>query len=527
MRRILERNNPWSQDALNAVPRRDRLEPPVPPTDEELRTFARATRPKSPGPDGIPPYFLAQLPDTTFRKIGDIIRICYAQEDMPTSFMHSQMVCLYKSKGQWQDPHRWRPKAIASSIYRLIMRWVHAKIYPMLVTWLHPHHYGGRRGVSPAHATRSLMDMIDATCDVECLLSFDLYHAFDSPPILIIETLDKLGIPLPLLRIIQSVLQKGTTNLRSTEETGIHTTHGIRQACPVCCLLFVVVFNIALCHLDLAHLSFVAFVDDITVVVPRGQTQRTAETGQSAVGKIRCQLNVTKSEWLPVQEFCSFPSLPTYHPPEPALSIQKQGPIVCYEINTSQKPPPWAQISTSIFKQVDHQMHLGHPITRGLKQATAYDVLLSEVKEQLGEPNAHPIPTLDRVAILSTMVIPRLLYRAECLPLTMEPLQRLNALMKSFVLAVNGLPPGVADKKIYSHRKIGLGVPYLPVVQRTGALDVTHKHPYMTSLRVGASLPLAPRMVYQTAVAHLKPESAPPQRSLDVYFQAKRLLPQR
>ena len=67
-------------------------------------------------------------------------------------------------------------------------------------------------------------------------------------------------------------------------------------------------------------------------------------------------------------------------------------------------------------------MHLGHPITRGLPQATAYDVLLSEVKEQLGEPNAHPIPTLDRVAILSTMVIARLLYRAECLRLTIEQL---------------------------------------------------------------------------------------------------------
>ena len=40
--------------------------------------------------------------------------------------------------------------------------------------------------------------MIDTTCDVECLLSFDLYHAFDSPPkLLIIQTLDKLGIPLP------------------------------------------------------------------------------------------------------------------------------------------------------------------------------------------------------------------------------------------------------------------------------------------------------------------------------------------
>ena len=330
------------------VPRGDRLEPPDPPTDEELRTFARATRRKSPGPDGIPPYLLAQRPDTTFRKIADMIRICYAQGDMPTTLMNSQAVCLYRGQGEWQDPDRWRPIAICKSIYRLIMRWVHAKIYPMLVTWVHPHQYGGRRCVSPAHATLSLMDMIHATCNSECLLSFDLYHGFDSPPkVLIIQILDKLGIPLPLLRIIQSVLQKGTTTLRGTEETGIDTTHGIRQGYPVSSLLFLVVFKFALCHLDLAHLSFVVFVDDITVVVPRGQTQRTAEAVQSAVGEIGCQLNVTKSDCLPVEESCSPPSLQTYHHPEPALSIQKRGPCGCYEINTCQQTPPWAKISRS------------------------------------------------------------------------------------------------------------------------------------------------------------------------------------
>ena len=82
-------------------------------------------------------------------------------------------------------------------------------------------------------------------------------------------------------------------------------------------------------------------------------------------------------------------------------------------------------------------MHLRHPITRRLQQATAYDVLLSEVEEQLSELNARPSGTLDRVAILSTMVTPVVLYRAECTPLTIEQFQRLNALMKSFVLAVH------------------------------------------------------------------------------------------
>ena len=98
------------------------------------------------------------------------------------------------------------------------------------------------------------MDMTGATCDVECLLTFDLYRAFDGPPkLLIVGTLDELGIPLPLLRNIKLVSHKGITSLRGLDDTGIDTAHGIRQGGPVSCLLFAVVLNIALCHLDLAH----------------------------------------------------------------------------------------------------------------------------------------------------------------------------------------------------------------------------------------------------------------------------------
>ena len=107
------------------------------------------------------------------------------------------------------------------------------------------------------------------------------------------------------------------------------------------------------------------------------------------------------------------------------------------------------------------------------------------------------------------------------MPLTTESLQRLNALMKSIVLSVKGLPPHIADKTIYSHSKIGLGVAHLCVVQHTRAL--VHKHAYMTILRVDTSFPL---VVYQTAVARLCSVSEPTPRALDVYFQGKCLLPE-
>ena len=115
--------------------------------------------------------------------------------------------------------------------------------------------------------------------------------------------------------------------MRGTDETGVDTTHGIRQGCAVSCFLFGVVFNVPLRHLDVAHLSFLAFVDDITLVVPKGMMPRTAATVQSVVGKIGCQLNVKKSDCLPVHDCCSPPSLLVYHHPEPAVSVKGRGPM--------------------------------------------------------------------------------------------------------------------------------------------------------------------------------------------------------
>ena len=114
---------------------------PPPPTFSELRALARASRKKSPGPDGVPPYLLHILPDPVFKLVHSCISLCYSEGFLPQPWLVSETFCLFKGKGQWQDPDRWRPIAMSNSIYRLFMRWVYSKLYPLVSPHLHPNQF--------------------------------------------------------------------------------------------------------------------------------------------------------------------------------------------------------------------------------------------------------------------------------------------------------------------------------------------------------------------------------------------------
>ena len=75
-----------------------------PPTVQELSSLARAPKKKSPGPDSVPPYLIASLPDPVFAVIHKCIVLCYEPSHIPRQWLISETFCLFKGKGQWQDP---------------------------------------------------------------------------------------------------------------------------------------------------------------------------------------------------------------------------------------------------------------------------------------------------------------------------------------------------------------------------------------------------------------------------------------
>ena len=122
-------------------------------------------------------------------------------------------------------------------------------------------------------------------------------------------------------------------------------------------------------------------------------------------------------------------------------------------------------------------MHLGHPLPAGFSQQQGFLVIAGELRAQLADLNAHPIQTLDRVTLINTVVLPRLLYRRESFPLTYPQIHEMSQAMERFVFGVSGLPSLVARKTLYTHRSRGLGLRSFKVLYPTRVLDSLHKNP--------------------------------------------------
>ena len=133
--------------------------------------------------------------------------------------------------------------------------------------------------------------------------------------------------------------------------------------------------------------------------------------------------------------------------------------------------PDWSTQVPHSFTSVQHLTHLGHPLTAQLRVDTAVSLVLHELRAQLNELHSQPIQVIDRSLLINTMVLPRLLYRTECLPLTMDQLYAFTSLLQKLVLSVLGLPSLVAKKRLYTHRSHGLAMGYFPVLHPTRVLD--------------------------------------------------------
>ena len=217
----------------------------TPSTVPELCSLARSARKTSPGPDRVPPYLLSILADACFSLVHRCLSLCYEAGHISHARLTSETLCIYKGKGPWRDPDRWRHIAMSNSIYRLLRCWTHMRLYPLLSPHKNTDQFGGRRGVSAAHATRVFLNALYTGTKWEATYAFDMYHALDSPPkILISEVLERMVTPLKLLRLIQTVLEHGSTFIRGSPDEAFRTTNGVKKGFPLSCFLFVLIFEI-------------------------------------------------------------------------------------------------------------------------------------------------------------------------------------------------------------------------------------------------------------------------------------------
>ena len=169
-------------------------------------------------------------------------------------------------------------------------------------------------------------------------------------------------------------------------------------------------------------------------------------------------------------------------------------------------------------------MHLGHPLPAYMAQTAGCKIIVDELLNQLADLNAHPIKTLDRVLLVNTVVLPRLMYRCECYPLTNTQLQELSSATERFVFAVSGLPSLVGKKTLYTHRSRQFGLGCLQILYPTRVLDSLHRNPLLDSLRVSSPSHISPRALFGRALSLLGPPPTSSMLPLTVSWRSKKAL---
>jgi ribonuclease HI len=475
IQRILQTDNRYSPRIFASIDRQPRSPNPHPPSMEDIRALAKATRSKAPGPDGLPPWILYTLPDSLFRIPFDLITHIYQTEAIPSFLLHSSTLCLFKGKGAWQDPDKWRPISLAPALYRVFAKWILSHLYPILSPLLEPNQFGALRKKSTQMATTLLMQQIDQNPDKPLVLFVDLYHAFDSPPHqAILEVLDRMGTPLLLLAFITQILSRFTTSIQGGDGASFGTTCGVKQGCPLAPLLFVCFFNLVLVFLKSKQVPVTAFVDDLTCLLTKDEAQAHVFELQSFFHDMGMRVNVSKTILLPTRRVV--PSPVFMHTPEGLAKV------------------PW---ESSV-------LHLGHPVTADLHPNSIFMHVRKELETILIPLHGHPLPSLHRITIANSLVIPLLLYRLECTPPSDTHLKVLNTRIVDFVLSVTGLPLILSPKTLFTKSPRGMGLHHLPTLQPTRVLDGICKSAAFLPSLPSPTFPLSPFQTFTSTMKHLQ-----------------------
>ena len=83
--------------------------------------------------------------------------------------------------------------------------------------------------------------------------------------------------------------------------------------------------------------------------------------------------------------------------------------------------------------------------------------------------------------LLNTMVLFRLLYCTECLPLSEAKTRCFVKIMEHFVFGVLVLPLVVATKTLHTHRSHGMRLGHFPILHSARVLDTLQRNPHIHS----------------------------------------------
>ncbi|KAF4803297.1 hypothetical protein TURU_017292 [Turdus rufiventris] len=402
----------------------------------------------APGPDGVTLGHLIKK-DPKFSLLKDIFNLWLFTRTIPDVLWECQTVLILKSTepSKLGDINNWRPITITSTVLGLFSRIMTARL-----TWacpINPKQKGFIRAPGCSENLKLLQFVVKHAKREHCDLGVvfvDITKAFDTVCHQHIVTgLEQRGVDPQVIQLVTEFFKTISTyiTMKKGKTDPINILSGVKQGDPMSPILFNLALDPLLCKLEKEGVGFQRGNFKITAMAFADNLVLLSDSWDSMCSNIKI-----------LETFCEPTGLQTQGKKCHGFCIKPTKDL--YTINDC---PPWI-INGSPLNMIDpgkSEKYLGIQIDPWTGCA---DPGISEKLEKwLHRIGTTPLKPLQKVEILRTYTIPRIIYLSDHTEVRSGSLDSLDLKIRSAVKEWLHLPTCTCDAIIYSrHQDSGLGI---------------------------------------------------------------------
>ena len=292
------------------------------PSVDEVRTAIRALKTgKAIGPDRVPAELFQNCSDVLATKITSLIERIWNGDEIPKDLLITEIVALYKGKGERSSPDSYRGICIQNHITKLLSEIIRQRLNCLVDFQVGEYQTGFRqgRGTQDALFTFRLMLQNSSTAGQPIYSCFiDLVKAFDTCEwSIIFETLEGLNVPKNIISVIKKLYTNTVYSVKGTEDNTepFGGCAGVKQGCVLSPSLFILTLDIILrVALEgktdrkdmLAIISYIlGYADDLAITeATMEELKETLESIDETISKANMNISTEKTKILTTDKDC-------------------------------------------------------------------------------------------------------------------------------------------------------------------------------------------------------------------------------